>query len=199
MLVKSGVRLTGVSIGVTKTAVDEGSAAMIWEFVLKFRLPESGQDPSTWLDALFEAGCDDATVGVGRIGSVALDFSREALSAEEALRSAIADVQAAIPGSFPIEVGPDLVNLADLAKVVGCSRQNLRKYAAGEIRTLTVPFPEPVFSGNPSLWRLAEVGAWLDRFTDLHPPKAMIEIGRVTSALNLNIQHRRLHESFPTG
>jgi hypothetical protein len=97
----------------------------MWEFVLKFRLPRDGADPTDWLDALFEAGCDDATVGVGKHGSIALDFSREAPSAEEAIHSAIEDARKAIPSAVLTEISPDLGNLADLADVVGCSRQNL--------------------------------------------------------------------------
>lgn len=42
-------------------------------------------------DALFEAGCDDATP-VSRDGRALLHFAREATSLEQAIRSAIADV-----------------------------------------------------------------------------------------------------------
>jgi len=42
-------------------------------------------------DALFEAGCDDATP-VSRDGRALLRFAREATSLEQAIRSAIADV-----------------------------------------------------------------------------------------------------------
>ena len=43
-------------------------------------------------DALFEAGCDDALVGPSE-GVQFLDFDREADSADEAVRSAVADVE----------------------------------------------------------------------------------------------------------
>ena len=45
-------------------------------------------------DALFEAGCDDALLWT-RDGVAYLDFDREAASYQEAVQSAIADVQAA--------------------------------------------------------------------------------------------------------
>ena len=128
-----------------------------YEFMLTFRLPRTDADPEAYLDALYEAGCDDATVGTGRLGMVGLDFTRRSASAEDALRSAIANVQQAIPGADLTEVGPDLVNLTDVAEIIGCSRQNMRKYAAGEMRTVTEGFPEPVFTGSPSLWHLAEI------------------------------------------
>ena len=164
----------------------------MWEFVLKFRLPPGRTEPTAWLDALFEAGCDDATVGTGRQGSVALDFSRDAASADAAIRSAIADVLKAIPGAQLTEIAPDLVNLADLAEIVGCSRQNIRKYAAAEIRTVPAAFPDPVHTGNPSLWRLAEVLVWFDRNTDLHPEPRTLELARVVSEVSADIQRQRL-------
>jgi hypothetical protein len=46
---------------------------------------------SAMAEALFEAGCDDGTL-FSSGGEVAVGFSREALSLEEAVRSAIADV-----------------------------------------------------------------------------------------------------------
>jgi predicted DNA-binding transcriptional regulator AlpA len=78
--------------------------------------------------------------------------------------------------------------------MLGCSRQNLRKYATGEIRRVRVPFPAPVFTGNPSLWRLAEVAAWLEKQTDLRPPRPVSEIARVTSRLNLDLQNARFRD-----
>lgn len=164
----------------------------MWEFILKFKLPVGGENPEEWLDRLFESGCDDATVGTGKQGSIALDFSREAATSDEAVRSAIENVMQAIPGAQLFEIRPDLANLADLAEIVGCSRQNIRKYAAGEIKTVKVAFPEPVYTGEPSLWRLAEVLPWLQVNTDLHPPKAFLDLAPVTAQKNIELQQARL-------
>src|SRR5271168_4316710 len=82
-----------------------------YSFVLNFNLPRGDEDPGQYLDALYEAGCDDALVGVGHRGMIGLDFTRSASSAEEALRSAVRDVQRAIPGANLVQVGPDLVGL----------------------------------------------------------------------------------------
>lgn len=168
----------------------------MWDFVLTFRLPEGGEEPSDWLDALFAAACDDATIGAGKRGLISLDFTREGKSAEQAVGSAIAAVKGAIPGAVLTEVGPDLVSLTDLAEMLGCSRQNLRKYATGEIRGVHAFFPAPVFTGNPSLWRLAEVAAWLEQHTDLRLPRPLAEVARIASRLNLDLQNARLHEAI---
>ena len=46
----------------------------LFEFTLKFALPESTQDPSPYVDALGESGCDDAIIGVGQKGRIALQI-----------------------------------------------------------------------------------------------------------------------------
>jgi hypothetical protein len=70
-----------------------------YDFILRFALPNPTVDPVHFVDALFVAGCDDAVVGVGMSGSIALDFSREAPTAEQAVNFAINAVTSAIPGA----------------------------------------------------------------------------------------------------
>ncbi len=56
-------------------------------------------------DALFEAGCSEALVGI-QDGMLFLDFDRESASYQEALTSAIADVNRAGLGLRLVNVGP---------------------------------------------------------------------------------------------
>lgn len=59
-------------------------------------------DPAA-LDALFEAGCDDATFGSA--GSVqTAEFDREAADFADAVASAIKAVESAVPGARVTEV-----------------------------------------------------------------------------------------------
>jgi len=170
--------------------------AMEYEFILKFALPDPDDDPASFLDSLYEAGCgDDAVIGVGKRGTIALDFTRHGTSADEAIFSAVEDVTKAIPGAVLMEVTPDLVTFAGVADVIGCSRQNIRKYAAGEIKALEITFPRPIVSGPTSLWSLYEVATWFDRNTDIHPPRSAIEISRVARRINVGIQLRRVQET----
>jgi hypothetical protein len=67
------------------------------DFTLTFDLPDPHEDPSKYLDGLYEVGCNDATVGVGKRGSIALSFTREAESLEDAVRSALEEVAKVIP------------------------------------------------------------------------------------------------------
>lgn len=128
-----------------------------YEFTLKFRLPAAAADVEAQLGALAAAGCEDALVGIGQPGRIALDFTRRARTAFEAIAAAVRDVKKAIPGAELVEAAPDFVGLTDIADIVGFTRQNMRKLMLGHAAT----FPAPVHEGNPSLWHLASVLHWL--------------------------------------
>ena len=70
-----------------------------------FTVQIGGVDPARddYVDALYEAGCDDAVVAVVD-GAVYLDFNREAPSFDEAVESAKRDVERA--GARVIQVMP---------------------------------------------------------------------------------------------
>lgn len=70
---------------------------MEYDFVLRFKLAQDGADANDLVERPGEAGCDDAVVGIGQPGRVALKFTREADSAQQAFISALADVRRAIP------------------------------------------------------------------------------------------------------
>lgn len=63
-----------------------------WEFTVRLAGVDEVSDELA--NALFEVDCDDGTAGSSR-GIATVSFSREAASLEEAIRSAIADVQRA--------------------------------------------------------------------------------------------------------
>ena len=130
---------------------------MEYVFTLKYQLADSDSDLDALVERLGTAGCDDALVGVGQPVRLALEFSREAGSAEEAVRAALVDVKKAIPSARLIEASPDLVGLTDVADVVGVSRQAMRKL----MLTHRATFPMPVHEGSASIWHLAEVLDWL--------------------------------------
>ncbi|MBN0231624.1 DNA-binding protein, partial [Pseudomonas aeruginosa] len=77
---------------------------MEYTFTLKYQLTDDDRDPDALVERLGEAGCDDALVGIGQPGRLALEFTREAADADEAVRSALADVRRAAPTARLIEV-----------------------------------------------------------------------------------------------
>lgn len=92
---------------------------MEFNFTLKYRLPDAYDDGGMLEQRLVETGCDDALLGIGRPGRMALAFCREADNAGAALASALGDVQRAVPGAELVEVSPDLVGLTDVADLLG--------------------------------------------------------------------------------
>jgi predicted DNA-binding transcriptional regulator AlpA len=129
----------------------------IYQFNLKFAVPVRTTAPDDWIDRLAEAGCDDALVGTGMPGRLALEFDRAAADAHAALQSAVTDVQRAIPEARLIEAGPDYVGLTEIAELLGISRQAMRKIMSKNIES----FPLPVHEGNPSIWHLKDVLDWM--------------------------------------
>ncbi|NYH21942.1 helix-turn-helix transcriptional regulator [Paraburkholderia bryophila] len=130
---------------------------MEYVFILKYRLAAEDSDLDAIVERLGEAGCDDATVGVGQPGRMALFFSREGVSAFAALVSALEDVKRAVPSARLVEAGPDFVGLTDVAEVAGVSRQNMRKLMLSH----AIDFPPPVHEGSASVWHLSDILAWL--------------------------------------
>ena len=50
-----------------------------YQFQLVFLL-HPNEDAEQYLDALFEAGCDDALISIGKAGYLAADFTRESIT-----------------------------------------------------------------------------------------------------------------------
>src|SRR5690554_2987118 len=131
---------------------------MEYIFTLKYQLAGHDTDPDGLVERLGAAGCDDALIGRGQPGRLALEFSREEDSAQKAVRTALADVKKAILSARLIEVSPDLVGLTDVADIVGISRQAMRKLMISHAGT----FPVPIHEGSASsIWHLAELLDWL--------------------------------------
>jgi hypothetical protein len=125
-----------------------------------------GTDPSqleTALpDALFEAGCDDALLGVAD-GIVYLDFDREAPSLREALSSAIRQVESANVRVRRIEP-QELVTLSEVARRTQRSPESVRLLAEGKRGKGDFPRPVRGLREGPRLWLWVEVAAWFAQY-----------------------------------
>mgnify|MGYP003135536321 FL=1 len=176
-------------------------------FQLYYQLPESEPDPEAWLDALFEAGCDDALVGVAVAGHTALDFTRQAQGPLAALRSAIDDVERAIPNGRLVCGGPDLLHLSELSALLSerlskVSRQAMRKYATGDVRRIKTRFPSARVSGSTPLWHLDEVIKWMRHNGKFEPEMAesadaLIELSAAIRTLNALDEYAASRAAYP--
>lgn len=155
-------------------------AVKTYDFSLTFSLPSVDEDPSIHEKALWDNGCDDALIGIGRRGSIGLMFAREAESAYQAVFSAISAVKRSIPGSALTEVEPDFVGITDIAELVDRSRQNIRKLIYADDSKC----PPPAHSGNPALWHLYDVLKWLQQAKNYEISHELIEVAAITKSLN---------------
>lgn len=161
---------------------------MEYEFTLKYQLAADDSDLDQIVERLAEAGCDDATIGVGQPGRIALVFTRESATALQALLSALEDVKRAVPTARLVEAAPDFVGLTDVADVAGVSRQNMRKLMLSH----TADFPIPVHEGNPSVWHLSDVLAWLNTRGGYDIKQNVLEVARSAKQVNLAKEAREL-------
>ncbi|KIY39962.1 DNA-binding protein [Pseudomonas sp. 10-1B] len=160
---------------------------MEYEYTLKYQLNEH-EDTDSLLERLAEAGCDDAVVGLGQPGRLALAFIREASSAKEAIESALDDVRKAVPRARLVEATPDLVGLTDVAEIVGVSRQNMRKLMLAHRHS----FPAPVHEGSASLWHLADILDWLQIRGNYSIGQDKLDLARVAMTVNVASAYERV-------
>ena len=121
-----------------------------FEFDLVFALPEGPADEGAVLDALYEAGCEDAVVGLGASGLVGVGLTRSGSDPETVISEAAEQVMTGLPvGAQLREVRPDLVSLADVAARLNVTRQALQKR----------PMPPPSLGG---LYRASEMPPYLE-------------------------------------
>ncbi|KGD72469.1 DNA-binding protein [Tatumella morbirosei] len=163
-------------------------------FTLKYQLSEKDANQQNIVGRLLAAGCDDAVIGIGLPGRLALEFTTEADSAMLAIRQAISVVNNVIPSALLIEAAPDLVGLTDVAELVGVSRQNMRKLM------LAYPgnFPSPVHEGKTSLWHLTDILSWLKQRGSYQIPQWLTEVAVVTMHVNISKEASRLAEKGQT-
>lgn len=140
-------------------------------------------------DALYESHCDDALINF-RNGTVYLDFDREAGSMEEAIISAIKDIESSSLNPCVAHVAPDdWVSEAEMAKRLSVPRQTVSLWAKRERRS-DVSFPNPVMklAEKSPLWRWSEVAKWL------YQNKIIKDVAIVNAALLIENMNAALEE-----
>ena len=126
----------------------------------EFSIIASGLDPEAedFEQRFYDAGCDDATISFQK-GHIIVDFAREAESIDEAVLSAMKNVEAV--GARVERIEPDpLVSLADIAARTGMSRAAMTQYSKGQ-RGKDFPPPVARVTSDSPLWDWAAVAKWL--------------------------------------
>ena len=160
-----------------------------YQFQLVFLL-HPNEDAEQYLDALFEAGCDDALMSIGKAGYLAADFTRESITAYEAIKTAIKAVTDAISHAKLIKAGPYIANLSEMANLFGCTKQNLSKYARSE-SPKKESFPCPIISGKVDYWYVLDIASWFYKQDKMNIQKQDIEVLKAIHDLNIAIEEIR--------
>lgn len=112
-------------------------------------------------DALFNAGCDDATLSI-QYGQLFMEFSRSAASIKDAILSAIRDVQkSGIPARVLRVDDCNLVTAAEIARRIDRSRQLVHQYISGTRGPGGFPPPCCHIADHSPLWAWCAVSFWL--------------------------------------
>lgn len=144
-------------------------------------------DPDV-LDALFEAGCDDASFGE-RDGLQYASFDRPSATLEEAMESAINAVEGSVPEARVVRVEPDeLVSATIIAERTNRSRESIRLLVEGKRGPGKFPSPVAWVDAKTRLWRWSEVARW---FTEILGEKISgAEDADFIAALNAALEMR---------
>ena len=146
-------------------------------------------------DALYEAGCSDATIGM-QSGRLSLDFTRRAPSKKDAILSAIKDVRNAKIGARVIRVDDcDLVTQAEIGRRIERTRQLVHQYISGERGPGGFPPPACQITDGMPLWHWCEVAYWLAAH-DMITEEAMVA-ARDTEAINAILSFANQQAAHP--
>ncbi len=162
----------------------------------QFELTIQGMLTDARLDALFEAGCDDATFSAkGSLTFAA--FDREAPSLLDAVLSAIADVES-VDGLEVLHVDPDeLVWASEIAERTGRTRQSVDHLIKGKRGPGGFPAPATHATRNP-LWRWSEVETWFAAYEGRQPDtERSLVLGAVNGALQARHSYRGAGKPAP--
>ncbi|MTD28566.1 helix-turn-helix transcriptional regulator [Erwinia sorbitola] len=165
---------------------------MEYTFTLKYQLSDQAEISDELIGRLATAGCDDALIGLGIPGRIALEFIREAPSAQQAMESALQQVSSVLKDARLFEVSPDYVGLTEVADLIGVTRQNMRKLMLAHYLT----FPAPVHEGVATIWHLSDVLAWLANRGGYRIPANVQEAAAAALNLNLSKEIKR-HRVLP--
>lgn len=140
-------------------------------------------------DALFEAGCDDALMNY-KNGAVYLDFDRAGDNLEEAIISAIKDVEKSNIGAVIVSVAPEhLVSLSDIAKRVAMTRQAVSLLMLGDRGMGNFPKPILKISNKSPLWRWISVAEWFYQQGKIKD-RAIIDDANIVEDINAALELR---------
>lgn len=120
---------------------------------------DGGAGTDARIDALYEAGCDDATFSHGTTTSYG-DFDRDADGLLVAVLSAVADVESVAGLRVRRVDEDDLVTVGEIADRLGRTRQSVNQLIGGGRGDGSFPHPLGATRGHARAWSWHEVAGW---------------------------------------
>ncbi|MGK7943693.1 MAG: DNA-binding protein [Microcystaceae cyanobacterium] len=154
-----------------------------YDFTLTFKLTDPHVNSEIYVEALYDAGCDDALLSTGKRGYLAVNFIRESSSAFEAISSANSNVKSVLTEAELIHVSPDLVGIKELTDIFQCSPQNMQQFVS------QLTFPNPVYKGSQTIWHLKSVLHWFAK-QDHEINQELLEVSELAMSINLRIENQ---------
>jgi hypothetical protein len=147
-------------------------------------------DVDQYLDALYEAGCNDATFGTVDNVHYA-DFDRQAPMLVEAVAEAIDAIESA--GDLRVvRIEPDdLVTASEITERMGRTRESVRLLIAGKRGAGDFPPPVSHLRSRHRLWCWSDVATW----AGVDP--IMATQARIIAALNAALELRSKSAALP--
>jgi hypothetical protein len=162
---------TDAFTAVWQEAVNVRRGGPVNEWTFRLDLVGLDIDDDAGLDALYEAGCDDATFATDAGGVYAV-FHRQASTPEQAVLSAIRSVEG-VGGSIRVvrvAVEDDWLTAAEIAERTGRSRQNIGQLVRGDRGPGGFPAPVARGGARSPLFSWVEVQGWLTRHMPSEAP-----------------------------
>ena len=149
------------------------------------------------IDALFDAGCDDAMIGCSD-GVQYVDFDREADGFREAILAAVDDLES-LEGVEVIRIADaGLVSVAEMAVRIGRTRESVRLLVSGARGPGGFPKPVTGSGSRYRLWRWSEAARWFEEYLGHLPAFADDRHAAIcNAALELRHGRRLLEPSDP--
>ncbi|MGL5697868.1 MAG: DNA-binding protein [Kluyvera sp.] len=145
-------------------------------------------------ESLYAAHCDDALICFYGT-AVYLDFDRDGVTLEQAILSAIQDIESAPSLNARVEsVDSTLVGLSDIAELSGVSRQAISLLKDGARGAGQFPGPIQRVKGSSPLWRWKTIVDWLVAEGRIDRQSPLVAHAQTLDSLNLALQLRASQE-----
>jgi len=138
-------------------------------------------------DTLYENGCDDALICTYG-NSVYVEFDRESHSLDDAIASAVENIESAGIGAIVESIDSALVGLSDIAEMTKMSRQAIAMLKDGTRGNGNFPCPVQRIKGQSPLWDWADVAQWLSKNGRLKEDSELVVNACILSKWNLALR-----------